>query len=155
MLVKPITFKTLDGETKTENFHFHLNEAEVMELELSHHGGITGFVERVGQTSDRATLVREFRQIILSSYGIREGDSFLKTPEMRTYFSGHPAFSVLYLEFLTKEGALSEFIKGVLGDSGVARVPDELKPSTSPIPPPPLPAATIEAGRMIANDAGM
>lgn len=154
MLVRPITFKTLDGDTKTENFHFHLNEAEVMELELSHHGGLTGLVERVGQTNDQTKLVKEFKQLILSTYGIREGDSFLKTPEMRTYFAGHPAYSVLYMEFLTKEGALNEFIAGVLGSTSL-ETPEVLKAPTGPIPPPPLPPATIEAGRALANDAGM
>lgn len=152
MFVREIEYRTLDGQPATGKFWFSLNEGEIADLELAQNGGLTGLIERLIATNDNEKALREFKRIILMSYGIRDGDSFIKTPEMTTRFQGHPAFSALYVEFFTKEGALAEFIKGAL-PQGFNEDVEVLKP-TSVIPPPPMPAPTVEAGRAIATEAG-
>lgn len=153
MFVREIEYRTLDGELTKSKFWFSINEQEVAELELSQNGGLSGLIDRLIATQDNEKAMKEFKKLILMSYGVRDGDSFIKTPEMTTRFQGHPAFSALYIEFFTKEGALAEFIKGALPQDFDEKA-DALKPA-SVIPPPPMPAPTVEAGKQIAQDAGM
>lgn len=153
MFAREIEYRTLDGEMTKGKFWFSLNEAEVGELSLLHNGGLQGLIERLIATQDNEKALAEFKRIILMSYGVRDGDSFIKTPEMTTRFQGHPAFSALYVEFFTKEGALAEFIKGALPQD-LDETAEALKP-TSVMPPPPMPTPTVEAGKQIVQDAGM
>lgn len=147
MFIRNITFVDLDGNTQTKPFHFHLSEAEVVELESEHHGGLTGFAERVSHTENYGALVKEFKHIVLTAYGLREGDSFLKTEDLRVRFQGSGAFSALFMEFLQDQTALTDFINGVMPKKPVEATGIESKLSV--IPPPPLPPATIEAGHKI------
>jgi len=152
MFAREIEYKTLDGEPAKGKFWFSLNEGEIAELSLSHDRGLEGLIERLIATQDNERALKEFERIILMSYGVRDGDSFIKTPEMTTRFQGHPAFSALYIEFFTKDGALADFIKGALPQASN----DEADKTKTPVmPPPPLPQATVEAGNQIAQDAGM
>ena len=153
MFAREIEYKTLDGEPAKNKFWFSLNEGEIAELSLSHDRGLEGLIERLIATQDNEKALKEFKKIILMSYGVRDGDSFIKTPEMTTRFQGHPAFSALYIEFFTKDGALAEFIKGALPQDFDK---DKEETAKAPVmPPPPLPQATIEAGKQLAQDAGM
>lgn len=147
MFIRNITYTDLDQVTVTKAFHFHLSEAEVVELESEHHGGLSGFAERIQQTENYGDLVKEFKHIVLSAYGVREGDSFIKTPELRVRFQGNPAFSALFMEFLQNQEALTDFINGVMPKKPTETTGIETKSSV--IPPPPMPPATIEAGRQI------
>lgn len=150
MFAREIEYKDLDGNQTKNKFWFSLNEAEVAELELSHNGGLSGLIERLIATTDNMLALKEFKRIILMCYGVRDGDSFIKTEDMRTRFEGHPAFSALYIEFFTKEGALAEFIQGALPQNF-----DKADQTKTPVmPPPPLPQATVAAGQAIANEAG-
>jgi hypothetical protein len=154
MFVREIEYRTLDGEKTKGKFWFSINEAELARLELGQYNGLSGLIERLIATQDNEKALDMFQQIILMSYGIRDGDSFIKTPDMTTRFQGHPAFSALYIEYFTKEGALAEFIKGALPQNFDEDTAEVVKP-TSVIPPPPMPAPTVEAGKQIAQDAGM
>jgi hypothetical protein len=154
MLARDITYRDLNGKEVTKKFYFHLEPAEIVEMELSYNGGLTGFIERVSQTNDNATLIKEFKNIILTCYGVRDGDDFIKNQDLRDRFSGSGAYSALFMEFLQKPGAIEEFINGVVPQEEQL-VPPDLKPPTTPIPPPPMPAATVEAGRALVQDAGI
>lgn len=147
MFIRNITYVDLDGNTQTKPFHFHLSEAEVVELESEHHGGLTGFAERVSHTENYGALVKEFKHIVLTAYGLREGDSFLKTEDLRIRFQGSGAFSALFMEFLQDQTALTDFINGVMPKKPTDTTGIETKSSV--IPPPPLPPATVEAGHQI------
>lgn len=148
MFIRNITYVDLDGNTQTKPFHFHLSEAEVVELESEHHGGLSGFAERVAHTENYGALVKEFKHIVLTAYGLREGDSFLKTEDLRVRFQGSGAFSALFMEFLRDQTTLTDFINGVMPKNMTEAQGTELvKPSV--IPPPPMPEATVEAGRQI------
>lgn len=159
MLKREITYTTYpddEGNTQTQTgtFYFNLNPDELAELEMRHDGGITGFVQRVSQTNNREVLIKEFKSIILTTYGVRDGDSFVKTDELRARFAGHPAYSELYMEFLTVPGALETFIRGVMPkkyqDPNIADTP-----AVKLIPPaPPMAHVTpqqVEQGKQIVE----
>ena len=47
MLKKTITYEDFNGETVSEDFFFHLSKAELVELEMSHTGGLSASLERI------------------------------------------------------------------------------------------------------------
>jgi len=133
MLIRDITYENLDKQTVTRAFYFNLTAAEVLELETSF--GAIGLVEainRIQEAKDVDTMMKEFKRIILMTYGVRDGDDFLKSEELTRRFVGCGAYSALLMEFLTVEGALVKFIEGV----APSKVPgmEEAKPE---MPPPP------------------
>ena len=133
MLIRDITYENLDNQTVTRAFYFNLTAAEVLELETSFGSiGLVEAINRIAEAKDVDTMMKEFKRIILMTYGIRDGDDFLKDEELTRRFVGSGAYSALLMEFLTVDGALVKFIEGV----APKKVPgmEEEKPN---IPPPP------------------
>ena len=133
MLKRDITYTNLDDKEVTRTFYFNMTEAELVELETSF--GNVGLVEsmnRIVEAEDVETMMKEFKRIIFMTYGVRDGDDFMKTPEQNSRFEGSGAYSALLMEFLTVEGALVTFIQGVMPKNG--KVLKEEKPN---MPPPP------------------
>ena len=69
MLKKTITYEDFNGDTVSEDFFFHLSKAELVELELSHEGGLSEALKRIVEAEDGKGIIAEFKNIILSSYG--------------------------------------------------------------------------------------
>lgn len=154
MFGRDITYKNIHGTEVTRKFWFHLFPAEIAVLEMSYNGGITGFIDRISQTQDHGTLLKEFKDLICLCYGVRDGDDFLKSEDLTARFIGSGAYSALFMEFISDSNSASDFIKGVVPQE-IKDLPDLPVPSSNPIPPPPMPATTVEAGKAIAQDAGM
>ena len=133
MLTRDITYTNLDDKEVTRKFYFNMTEAELVELETSF--GNIGLVEsmnRIVEAQDVETMMKEFKRIILMTYGVRDGDDFMKSEEQNRRFEGSNAYSALFMEFLTVEGALAEFIQGVMPKNGKV-----IKEEKSNLPPPP------------------
>ena len=47
MLKKTITYTDYDGNTRTDEFLFNLNKAELTEMELSYNGGLSKMIEKI------------------------------------------------------------------------------------------------------------
>ncbi len=116
MLKKTITYEDFNGDTVSEDFFFHLSKAELVELELSHKGGLSEALQRIVAAEDGKGIVQEFKNIILTAYGKRsdDGKRFIKTQEMRDEFSSTEAYSSLFIELVTDTDAAVEFINGVI-----------------------------------------
>ena len=74
MLKKTITYEDFNGDKVSEDFFFHLSKAELVELELSHKGGLSEALKRIVESEDGKAIIAEFKNIILSSYGQRSDD---------------------------------------------------------------------------------
>lgn len=124
MLKKSITYDDYSGGTFTEDFYFNLSKAELVELELSYEGGLSESLKRIVASEDGAQIIKEFKNIILKSYGKRseDGKRFIKNQQMRDEFESTEAYSVLFVELVTDADAASEFVRGIM-PQGV--VPDE------------------------------
>jgi len=158
MLTKPITYKThFTGETVTKNFYFNLTQAEWVKMEVSELG-FKRLLERLQETQDHQEMLNTFENLLLKGYGERVGDEFVKSEEALARFRSSNAYSVLFMELFTNDKAAIEFLRQMLPEEMMAQSPlspPEVTTSTPVIPPPPLPQATVEAGRAIANEAGM
>lgn len=116
MISKTITYEDFNGVQRTEKFYFHLTEAELMELQTSHSGGFSAYVQRLTETEDQAEIVALFKKIIAMSYGIKSDDGrrFQKSEEITKEFMETNAYSELFMELASNAEAAVEFVNGVV-----------------------------------------
>lgn len=121
MLKKTIKYNDFNGNEREEDFYFNLMQSEIAELELSTVGGFTESIQKIIQTQDGPEIIKQFKKIILKSYGEKSADGkrFIKSDELSEAFSQTNAYSELFMELATDDEAASAFINGI--------VPDELK----------------------------
>jgi hypothetical protein len=124
MLKKTITFKDLDGEEVTDDFYFHMSEAEITQLELSEANGFSEHLKKLIGSRDGKTIIEHFTAIILAAYGERSLDNrrFVKSKEISEAFQQTDAFSVLFMEMIGDSDASTAFIKGMLPASVAAKL---------------------------------
>ena len=116
MLKKTITYEDFNGETISEDFFFHLSKAELVELEMSHEGGLSEALQRIINAEDNKRIIEEFKNIIMTAYGKRseDGRRFVKNQELRDEFVSTEAYSALFMELVTDTDAAVEFVNGVI-----------------------------------------
>jgi hypothetical protein len=116
VLKKTITYEDFNGETVSEDFFFHLSKAELVEMELSHEGGLSAALQRIISAEDGKGIVTEFKNIILSAYGKRsdDGKRFIKNQALREEFESTEAYSALFIELVTDTDAAVSFVNGVI-----------------------------------------
>lgn len=140
MLKKTITYEDFNGETVSEDFFFHLSKAELIELELSHQGGLSLALERIVAAEDGKSIIAEFKNIILGSYGQKslDGRRFIKNSQLREEFESSAAYSTLFMELVTEADSAAEFINGII-PAGMAEevaklVENQEKPALEVVP---------------------
>jgi hypothetical protein len=159
LLKKTITYEDFNGDSVTEDFFFHLSKAELVELELSHKGGLSEALQRIIATDDGKEIVAEFKNIILTAYGQRspDGKRFIKNQTLREEFESTEAYSTLFMELVTDTDAAIKFINGVI-PAGMAEEAAELtrnsdagKPDIPPVQtvPEPVEKRTVSRTELI------
>ena len=116
MLKKTITYEDFNGETVSEDFFFHLSKAELVEMEMSHDGGLADSLQKIIADQDGKSIIAEFKNIILGAYGKRseDGKRFVKNATTREEFESSEAYSALFMELVTNADAAVEFINGIV-----------------------------------------
>ncbi len=116
MLKKTITYKDFNDEEVSEDFFFHLSKAELVELEMSHQGGLSEALKRIVAAEDGKSIIAEFKNIILSAYGKKSDDGrrFIKNQQLRDEFESTEAYSTLFMELVTQTDKAVEFINGII-----------------------------------------
>lgn len=132
MLKKSITFETFNDETVTEDHYFHLSKADLIELEVSHQGGLQAWITRIIETEDAKALIEEFKKLILWSYGKKSDDGrrFIKHEELRDDFRSSPAYESLFMELVTDSDAAAEFVNGIV-PKGLGKDMEKMQGSTN------------------------
>lgn len=116
MIKKTVKYNDYNGIERTEDHYFHLNEAEVMELEMSINGGLSTMIDRVIAAQDGATIMKVFKDIILRAYGVKSDDGrrFIKNQEVRDSFVQTEAYSIIFMELVTDAKKAAEFVNGII-----------------------------------------
>lgn len=137
MLKKTLTYEDFNGETVSEDFFFHLSKAELVELELSHDGGLSESLKKIIASEDGKNIIAEFKNIILTAYGKRSDDGrrFIKSQALRDEFESTEAYSTLFMELVTNADAAVEFVNGIIpaGLTEEAAKLAGIDPATTPI----------------------
>lgn len=116
MLKKSIKYEDYNGVERNEDFYFHLTEAEIMEMELSVAGGLTGMINKIVSTQDGPAIIKLFKDLVLKAYGEKSADGkrFIKNEELRESFAQTEAYSILFMELATNADAAAEFVNGII-----------------------------------------
>lgn len=118
MITKRITYTDYNGNERTEDFSFHINKAEAVELETSVDGGLSELIKKIIKEENKGALVKEFQKVIKLSYGKKspDGRSFMKSDEITDSFIRTEAYPILFMELSTDAKSAADFINGVLSD---------------------------------------
>lgn len=143
MLKKNITYEDFNGDTVSEPFYFNLTKSEMIELEVEYEGGLGNTLQRIVESTDSNSLIKEFKKLILASYGVKsdDGKRFIKSDELREQFTQTAAYDALFLELAQDAGAAEKFIKGVLPKDMVPDAATETAIQVPPLAPPAPPQA--------------
>ena len=116
MITKRITYTDYLGQKRTEDFSFNISKAESAELELSVDGGLSELLRRIIKAEDKYALIREFKKVLVLSYGVisPDGRRFIKSKELTDSFIQTEAYSKLFMELATDDKAAAEFVNGIL-----------------------------------------
>lgn len=128
MLTKTIKYVDFNGTEREETFNFNLSKAEVLELELGTNGGMTELIKSLLDKNNGAELMKLFKKLILTSYGIKsiDGKRFQKSEEISTEFEQTGAYEALFMELVTDQNAAAAFMKGLMPE--VPATDDHKKP---------------------------
>ena len=115
MIKKTITYKDFNGKERTDDFYFHLTQAEIMDWERETEGGLIRKLITMTKTSDVNEVVGMVKDIILRSYGQKSLDGlFIKNKETTDRFIYSQAFSDLYVELVSDPEKCADFVKGIV-----------------------------------------
>ena len=116
MIKKTITYEDFNGEERTEDFYFNLTQSELVDMELSKHGGMVSMLEKIIAEKDTPQLMIFFKQIIGKAYGEKspDGRRFMKTPEILANFEDTLAYDKLFMELALDSKQASEFVNGIM-----------------------------------------
>lgn len=127
MLKKTITYTDYNGAERTEDFYFNLTKAEIMEMELTTTGGLTGMIEKIISTQDIPAIAKIFKELTLKAYGEKspDGKRFIKNDEIRDAFAQTEAYSVLFMELATDDQKAADFFNAIMPADLQQQLPDD------------------------------
>lgn len=120
MLRKAIEYTDYFGNNCKEDYYFHLNKTELLELEMNTPGGLAEYIQRISDAQDGAAIIKTLKEIVLMSYGERtpDGKRFIKKApdghKLCDDFEQTEAFSELFMELVTNADAAAAFINGII-----------------------------------------
>ena len=155
MLKKTITYEDFTGETVSEDFFFHLSKAELIEIEMSYEGGLSEALKRIIAAEDAKSIIAEFKNIIMTSYGKKspDGKRFIKNDQIREEFASSEAYSTLFMELVTDTGAAVNFINGVIPAGMAEEVAKTASVTPLPAPEPTKEPTTVTKAELNAMSA--
>ena len=118
MRKETITYTDYNNVTRTEDFFFNLNEAELTALQYGVDGGLKEMLERIVKSNDNKQIMACFHELIAKSYGEKspDGRRFVKSKELSEAFMQTEAYNELMLRFMTDANYSAGFINDVLAD---------------------------------------
>lgn len=120
MLKKTIKYTDYNGVEREEDFYFNISKAEIGDMEFSTPGGLSEHIKRIIQTQDTKQVYKMFKEIVLNSYGEKSADGrrFIKRDadgnRLAVAFSETDAYSELFMELISDEENMANFINGVV-----------------------------------------
>ena len=135
MLKREIKVTDLEGVERVEICYFNLTKAEIMEMEMSYPGGLSGAIRDIVAAQKETELVKIFKNLILKAYGVKStaGRYIEKSKALSERFSHTEAYSILFMELATDAEKAAEFINGITPsdiDTSKIELDDSLLPKT-------------------------
>lgn len=133
MIKETINYTDYNDIERIEEHFFNLNDAEVLELEMSTKGGLTALIEQASKAEDNPTIFRVVKEIIRKGYGVKslDGKRFMKKkPDGTLYvdeFEDTEAYSVLFMELVSDGERFAKFINGMISANASKKLAEQNK----------------------------
>lgn len=116
MYVTNIKYEDYDGNERNMEACFHLNKAELLELQVSWDGGLEKVLKKIIDEHDQKRMIEMIKMIILKAYGEKslDGNRFMKSATITEAFTQTEAYSELFMRLATDDKAAADFINGIL-----------------------------------------
>ena len=134
MYKKTITYTDFNDVTRTQDFYFYLSKADITKLNSRVEGGIQTKFEKIMNKFDIKGLVDTVEELVKASYGEKsdDGTRFIKSKELSEAFSQTNAYDELFMELISTENALADFIKKVLPNDVQMKIEEEMAKGNIP-----------------------
>lgn len=133
MIKKTITFEDFDGEKKTKDFYFHMNQVEFSKLNGEVPGGIEHRIQEIIADKDEDAMLRLIDMLVSRSYGERDSEDggFTKIGRngrpLYEKFVNTSAYDNLIIELIQSENAIVKFLTGIMPNEVQVRLNEEYK----------------------------
>lgn len=116
MIKKTITYVDYEGVERTEDFHFHLNKAEIIKINMTTPGGMVAKLNQITKAKDTAQLYEVFEDLVHKSFGVKtpDGRGFTKDADTLKAFTETEAYSKLIVELVTDADKAAKFFNGII-----------------------------------------
>ena len=130
MLRKNITYTDFDGMPVTEEFCFHLMEADFIDLDFKYEsfGGLREYLVNLvkeiqnNENAPKRPMYEFLKEVIAASVGKRVGNRFDRSQEVKDRFFQTGAYSKFIIELLDSPDGITEFFNAITPD-----VPEDRK----------------------------
>src|SRR4029077_376913 len=123
LLKKSITYENpFTEQPVTEEHYFHISKADLIEMELEEnkqvytskdgqkYTGMQAKLRKIMDSEDGKAILVELKDIIRRSYGKKDGDRFIQSPQIWAEFESSAAYSQFRFDILTDATLAAEFI---------------------------------------------
>lgn len=116
MIKQTITYTDFNGDTRTEDFWFHLDKADLLKLHAMRKGGMKEYMQDIVKAEDNEKILEVFDMFILKSIGKRsdDGRQFLRTEETRQEFLSTNAYSEFLFQLAGNADLGAAFVNGIM-----------------------------------------
>lgn len=115
MIAKTITYTDYNGDEQTETYYFNLSKRELLQMQMSRHGGYDAFIKRIIAAEDFNTIFTELESMVQKSYGVKTPDGkFIKNQKLLDDFMSTEAYNELVFELATNTDAASTWVNGLI-----------------------------------------
>ena len=116
MLKETITYIDFNDQERTEDFYFNLTRTELIRMEMSKNGSLTGLLTKIVNANDMPDIFEAMEMLILKAYGEKSTDGrfFNKSEEISNNFMNSPAYDKLFEKLTTDATYAYKFLMGIL-----------------------------------------
>ena len=116
MLKETITYIDFNDQERTEDFYFNLTRTELIRMEMSKNGSLTGLLTKIVKANDMPDIFEALEMLILKAYGEKSTDGrfFNKSEEISNNFMNSPAHDKLFEKLTTDATYAYKFLMGLL-----------------------------------------
>lgn len=129
MIKKTINYENFDGEEVSEEAHFHLTKAELLELEYEEETPFTDYLKQMQNSTTPKTVLHVLKRLIEASYGQRseDGRRFIKNEELTSAFVSSDAYSELLFGLLNDPKEATNFFESIMPAKLLAQAKAEME----------------------------
>lgn len=122
MIKRTVTYKDFDGNPVSEDYCFHMMEADFVDLDFKYeeYGGLRGYltqlvkdIQEKGENAPKRPMYEFLKEMISVSVGKRVGNRFDRSPEVKDRFFQTGAYSGFLIDLLKDPEGIPTFIDGI------------------------------------------